>query len=1020
MGQSNSVPGSEFVPFAFWDVVYTSNKILDQAFTQASTGDYVIRRVLGDPTLFELLVCDDGSRLRYTFRHDQNEYHYGGQKFPTVDHLLASVMQAGLRGKSGVIHLQNCLATDFRRDLPHYMVLYSKPMWYAGKASRAEAKKLVKEGGKGAFLVRASEEDHSYSLIVADAKGDVSFFLIQENEDGSCQFGNHRFKTMSALAHKIGKSGLKGKGGKLHLTTPIAMETTEPYEMKTTAAQRPISPTDKMANADNSQARQPSASATPPAPSTTAAEAMPPASQQLNKDGVPRPPPPSNWFAGRFSRQQAAAVLLNLPDKAAGDFVFHQHVDTDTVYYLTVNDHNQAAQYKILVTDGQFLFGPRLFPSLPVLKDTALKTGLKGRQGQLALIRPCGEILRKRGPEHDAEGRRSTTEPSTKSELLEMAKRASVSAKNQTRPTAAGAVRQTDRARLPTAASAPRPGSRPMSQLINAGSEPVIVAGRTATEEVISDDNDDDDDEPIQGVSMLDEDLGSILEQLDITIMPLDVQGYKELPKREVDQSTLPKHGLGPRLNRFRDVLPNPLTRVKLPELQEDPSLEYINANWVRGYGGRQARAYVAAQAPKDTGLFNFWRMILHVQARTMVMVTGLIEGGKNKCQRYWPETVYNGNKGDEMVYGPPRELIHVRTLSIDRRDGYEVTHIKVTCNDKELELAHYWFLAWPDHGVPTKADASMETEQLINMLLDLRKYRKKLDGEESTCVVHCSAGIGRTGTVIVLDHAMRALEVGDNVDLLKIIAEVREDRMALVQHVVQYRYLYQATCDYHERLQEQIAKRRNQAQSSQPPGRHGSMMAVARPKEYARYEKSGDWELHAKDGDRKVYTLKSSLSLPQAEDDHEASFAPQEQVEAGEVVASQVESKPKAEGAVEDLVWYRSNYTRAQVEDLLTDAEAGTFIVRKSSKPGHYALSLQPGGDGRIANLLIIPIKTAQGIVYKLGVTGKETFKNIADLVKHYLEEGIPASEHTSEVIRLRQPTASGASVQLDEEEEA
>jgi hypothetical protein len=105
-------------------------------------------------------------------------------------------------------------------------------MWYAGKIGRTQARQLVQEGGKGSFLVRMSEEDHSYSLIVAD-KSQVSTFLIQENEDGSCQFGSHRFKTLTALAHKIGKSGLKGKGGKLHLTNPISRGPTGPDELTT-------------------------------------------------------------------------------------------------------------------------------------------------------------------------------------------------------------------------------------------------------------------------------------------------------------------------------------------------------------------------------------------------------------------------------------------------------------------------------------------------------------------------------------------------------------------------------------------------------------------------------------------------------------------------------------------------------------------------------------------------------------------------------------------------------------------
>ena len=157
--------------------------------------------------------------------------------------------------------------------------------------------------------------------------------------------------------------------------------------------------------------------------------------------------------------------------------------------------------------------------------------------------------------------------------------------------------------------------------------------------------------------------------------------------------------------------------------------------------------------------------------------------------------------------------------------------------------------------------------------------------------------------------------------DLLAIIREVREDRMALVQHVVQYRYLYQATCDYFEMLRTQILKAQL-TQSGKPARsedtgrpRHNSIFAVARPAEYQRYEKDENWQLHATDGDTKVFTLKKGAlgQLGQAEDDHEAVFAPQEQVEAGEVVASPVASKPQ-DGSIEDSVWYRSNYTRAQV----------------------------------------------------------------------------------------------------------
>lgn len=102
------------------------------------------------------------------------------------------------------------------------------------------------------------------------------------------------------------------------------------------------------------------------------------------------------------------------------------------------------------------------------------------------------------------------------------------------------------------------------------------------------------------------------------------MEGYKQLPRKAIRATDLPPHARGMRLNRFRDILPNPVTRLRLPELKEDATLEYINANYVRGYGGRNAREYIGAQAPTDTGIYNFWRMILFSEVKIIVMATGV------------------------------------------------------------------------------------------------------------------------------------------------------------------------------------------------------------------------------------------------------------------------------------------------------------------------------------------------------------------------------------------------------------
>ena len=88
---------------------------------------------------------------------------------------------------------------------------------------------------------------------------------------------------------------------------------------------------------------------------------------------------------------------------------------------------------------------------------------------------------------------------------------------------------------------------------------------------------------------------------------------------------------------RYWDILPNGITRVKLKVENDDQSTDYVNANWVRGYGGSGAKKYIAAQGPQGTSLERFIRMIWECNVLTVVMITGLVEAGKVKCERYWP-----------------------------------------------------------------------------------------------------------------------------------------------------------------------------------------------------------------------------------------------------------------------------------------------------------------------------------------------------------------------------------------------
>ncbi|EGD76708.1 tyrosine phosphatase [Salpingoeca rosetta] len=503
---------------------------------------------------------------------------------------------------------------------------------------------------------------------------------------------------------------------------------------------------------------------------------------------------------------------------------------------------------------------------------------------------------------------------------------------------------------------------------------------------------------------------------LNMPVTPMDVEGFKQLPRHQIHASALPSHAAGPRLNRFRDILPNPATRVRLPPLQEDPTLEYINANYIRGHGGRSARAYVAAQAPMDTGLYNFWRLIWHANINTIVMATGFEEAGRRKCARYFPEEPSDQFR-ESFTFGPERLLIKVRTVAKHDLGFYTKRTIKFTFGQEERDVTHFWFTAWPDHDVPTNADGSLATGPTIDLLRDVRLHRQATN-DAGPLMIHCSAGIGRTGTLLVIDYAMSALQNGEVIDINKIVAELREDRMALVQHVNQYKFCYQATIEFAKRLSRTPAPAHEQRTSVYKETEPIYAVATS-PQEADRLSRSGNWKLHSQRGETAVYSLNSN-TLPQEEDDSLAVFSPHAERSGrrgstsggggggrgrnsssssgggrGGAIAEEDEDDDESddEDDISTRWWFRSNFTRAQVDELLQDAPKGQFLVRNSSKPNHYALSLQTGT--KIVNMLIAPQQQADGsIKYKLGKSQPTLFDTLDELVSECLRSGVITAE--------------------------
>lgn len=233
--------------------------------------------------------------------------------------------------------------------------------------------------------------------------------------------------------------------------------------------------------------------------------------------------------------------------------------------------------------------------------------------------------------------------------------------------------------------------------------------------------------------------------------------------------------------NRYGNIMAYDHSRVVLPQSGEDPDTQYINANWVDGY--KKKRQYIASQGPVPNSFISFWRMIWHMGVETIVMVTHEIEKGRMKCHRYWPDPT-SSPPIKSMQYG----LITVSHLSSVPHKHFVVRTFDVSCNGETRTVKHFAYTSWPDHGVP------LTTQELLGFR---NAIQTSIENEEAPQVIHCSAGVGRTGTYIAIDKLMRsALDMHGPLNVDNVIREMRMARNFMVQTEIQYMFIYRAVLD--------------------------------------------------------------------------------------------------------------------------------------------------------------------------------------------------------------------------------
>ncbi|XP_052512842.1 receptor-type tyrosine-protein phosphatase H [Budorcas taxicolor] len=227
--------------------------------------------------------------------------------------------------------------------------------------------------------------------------------------------------------------------------------------------------------------------------------------------------------------------------------------------------------------------------------------------------------------------------------------------------------------------------------------------------------------------------------------------------------------------NRYRNVLPYDWSRVPLGALLGQPGSEYINASFIPGLWS--SREFIAAQGPLPQTVGDFWRLVWEQQSHTLVMLTNCVESGRVKCEHYWPldaQPCTHGHLQVTLVGEEVAENWAVRNLKL--------RHVQ---QQKTLPVRQFHYVTWPDHGVPHSPDPLLAFWRMLRQWLD-----ETVGGGPP--IVHCSAGVGRTGTLIALDVLLRQLECQGLVGPFGYVKKMRESRPLMVQTEAQYVFLHQ------------------------------------------------------------------------------------------------------------------------------------------------------------------------------------------------------------------------------------
>ncbi|XP_065186354.1 tyrosine-protein phosphatase non-receptor type 1-like [Sycon ciliatum] len=264
---------------------------------------------------------------------------------------------------------------------------------------------------------------------------------------------------------------------------------------------------------------------------------------------------------------------------------------------------------------------------------------------------------------------------------------------------------------------------------------------------------------------------------------------------RNMSPCTVAKEAESKTRNRYRDVLPADQSRVSLEV--EGGQCDYINANFVEIEDvGRQ---YILTQGPLPHTAEHFWQMVWEKKSKGVAMLNKVVEKAMRKCHQYFPArdvTSADGEPLTSLSFGP----FHIKLESSVDKGGFVINTLSLSNSESDepaREVLHFHYRMWPDFHLPNTA------EDFLNYLWGLRDSGC-FDSDVGSLVVHCSAGIGRSGTLILVDVCLREIELRGDLPGAKIeeyLQRMRRQRFGLIQTPEQLRFAYLAIAEGIERI---------------------------------------------------------------------------------------------------------------------------------------------------------------------------------------------------------------------------